>query len=618
MPNSSWTETGASLDLVPSTTSVAVPGNVNYLTNADKIILMAEYAAELATKTQLDTLAATWSVSPTAYDTAVGNISSGLITAGAPSNWATIWPDGTTSGPWSGIQTNLGNLWSVVATQRTALLSGISNAQAAVAQSNAIAAAATTSLAQMNAAVTVAQNLAPMVVATLPALPNTTVYPVGKVVWNTADNKLYQNVANVWTLLVVAGANLQAGTVTAAQMAANTITAGQIAAGAIGASQIAAGAITTSSLTVANFDNLVPNPNSAQLTPQGTAWPTGSYEAVGLGVFGGTNGSIFNPPANGYSRICYGNSSTQNGFAVSGLIPCQPGDQFFYQCYAVNLAGAFCHIALQFYDGNGAGATPSWSGTTGGGLLTVQATAPASVSTSLPAAFVQAWVFVLAGSGSYPNQGLFNFFYLRRMLDSNIIVDGTVTASKIAAGAISASVITTGTLNASLVSVTNLNASNISTGTLSAAKVLFADGSALTTASRVLTSVASISGSTSTSYGSGGAAWIRTPLGFTVTAESTADTFNIYLNLVLGAYASNYGVTAGILVDSLTYASYYGTFYLPYAASTSDVGTVPIFYSFTGLSAGSHTLTFGFYIGTPSISLYPSSWGTSALCQRIY
>jgi len=154
MPNSTWTETGSSISLVPVTTTIdqgSSPENVNYLTNADKIQLMAQYTAELAIKTTLDTLASTWNVSSSFYDTAVGNISSGLIAAGAPTNWATIWPDGTTSGPWPGIQTDLANLWAQVATLRSALQSSISAAQAVTAQTTAIATAATNAASAITA-----------------------------------------------------------------------------------------------------------------------------------------------------------------------------------------------------------------------------------------------------------------------------------------------------------------------------------------------------------------------------------------------------------------------------------------------------------------------------------
>lgn len=53
MPDSAWTETGSSISLVPVTSTIDAGSgatNVNYLTNADKIALMSQYAAELAMK----------------------------------------------------------------------------------------------------------------------------------------------------------------------------------------------------------------------------------------------------------------------------------------------------------------------------------------------------------------------------------------------------------------------------------------------------------------------------------------------------------------------------------------------------------------------------------------
>src|SRR5581483_6457853 len=151
MPNSAWTETGTAINLVPVTTPIAAPvESVDYLSNADKIRLMAEYSAELAMKTQLDTTASSLSLSSTGYDNSVANINTVLINAGAPSNWATIWPDGTTFGPSTGIQTQLATAWASVASNRTALQTAISDAQAAAAQAAAVAAAASDATTKAN------------------------------------------------------------------------------------------------------------------------------------------------------------------------------------------------------------------------------------------------------------------------------------------------------------------------------------------------------------------------------------------------------------------------------------------------------------------------------------
>ncbi len=246
MPNSAWTETGSSISLVPVTTPIdpgSSPNNVNYLTNANKIALMAQYTAELAMKTSLDTLASTWSVASTFYDSAVAAISTALINAGAPSNWATTWPDGTTSGPWTGIQTSLANLWAQVATQRTALQSSISAAQASAAFAASLA--------------------VPTVVSSLPSLPSSS-YPSGAYVFNTSTNMMYQSTGSAWVALTVAGSSLVANSVTAAQIAANTITAAQISSGYVYAGSISANQITTGTLNAASV--AVTNLNASNIT----------------------------------------------------------------------------------------------------------------------------------------------------------------------------------------------------------------------------------------------------------------------------------------------------------------------------------------------------------------
>jgi hypothetical protein len=103
-------------------------------------------------------------------------------------------------------------------------------------------------------------------VTTLPALPKPA-YPAGTIVLNKADDKLWQNVAGVWTEVPLQP-NIAAHSITAGMIAAgaigaseaniaslwagliatNKIQAGQIAAGAIGASEIAAGAISADKL----------------------------------------------------------------------------------------------------------------------------------------------------------------------------------------------------------------------------------------------------------------------------------------------------------------------------------------------------------------------------------
>ena len=73
------------IDISNAINSAVVAGSsVNYLTNTDKITLIQQYNAELATKTSLDASALALSVPTTAYDSAVAAISTTLVSDGAP------------------------------------------------------------------------------------------------------------------------------------------------------------------------------------------------------------------------------------------------------------------------------------------------------------------------------------------------------------------------------------------------------------------------------------------------------------------------------------------------------------------------------------------------------
>lgn len=595
MPNSPWTETGSSISLVPSTTTIGSdPENVNYLSNQDKINLMAQYAAELAMKTSLDTLSSTWSVSSTFYDNAVAAISTALINAGAPANWATTWPDGTTSGPWPGIQTSLSNLWAQVATQRTALQSSISAAQAAAAQAAAIAAAATTSLSQMNAAINAAQNLAPVVVSSLPALPNSS-YPAARLAWNTADGQLYRSTGSAWVVQTVSASNVF-----------GQITAGQIAAGAIGATQIAANAITTSKLTVANFTNLVPNPNCLI-----TNLPSGSLEAAGLVYVAGYVNQAIGACSNGWVRATNCGTSGTAGFTLA-QVTCNPGDVFNAQCLAA-FQSSFIgngYIGLFFLS-----ATGTNLGATGSNLCSGGSSNPTtlSVTATAPAGAAQVVFYVELDSGGSANGMAVNNLILRQCANASVIVDGSITASKIAAGAITADMIITGTLNAANVAVTNLNASNITAGTLSASKVLFADGSTLTTASRVQTSTLSET-STATTSGVGTPGTAIPGLSGSVTVASSADVFNIFGSISGAQTAGTAGADCyiNLCVDgSLNQQA------LVHFAVLNGTQQAMVIMSLTGLSAGTHTFTF-YVASSLSTATFQTYNGTKLMLQRVF
>jgi len=669
MPHSNWTESANSISLVPVTTNIntgSAPENVNYLTNADKIALMAQYSAMLATKTTLDETASSLGISSSFYDNACANISTTLIAAGAPSNWATIWPDGTTSGPWPNIQGDLANLWAQIASQQTALQTAISSAQAAAAEAAAVAAAAITAEAQTQAALATLAK-APVVVSALPTLPDAS-FPVGIMVWLTSNSQLYTNVGNTWFTLavpatgiaglltasqiasltaaqltgqitstqisdgavstpqlaagsitsaqiaagaVVAGAiaagavtagTLAAGAVTAGTLAANAVTAGTIAAGAIGADEIAAHSITTEQLVITSSGMAL---NSDPYCTDASAWAVGDGGTYIVGPV--TDGLI------GTSVIQLANANVR-----SLAIPITPGQTYRLTVTARGVAAAATGNYLRFYQFPASVALGD-SGWPASGLITstigeenitlgsswqttnVVVTAAAAAAYGC-LSFHASWA---EGGGNGVTVQLQDF-ELDAQVGAELIVDGTITSAKIATGAITADMITTGTLNAALVTVTNLNASNITTGTLAATQVVFPDGTAVSTASRVATYPAQASSApeitTNGPVAIAGLAW-------TVTSSGPSDVFN-----VLGAIQSTEDTSVSEALGAVVMLVVDGDTGSPAGArSLPQSGWTPAMFSITSLAAGTHT--FALYAN--NAAGYSIASDSYALLQRV-
>jgi hypothetical protein len=582
MPNSVWTESGTFVSIVPTTTTIdtgtsSQQNSVDYLTNADKIALLAQYAEELATKTALDTLASTWSVSSTFYNNAVAAISTALITAGAPANWATAWPDGTTSGPWTGIKTTLGNLWSQVATQRTGLQSTISNAQAAAAQATAIATSASNTISKLNVMALTAPSTASWASTSKPTLPNGS-YAAGTC-WLSTDGFEFQVNADgtAWETVTVAATGLF-------------------------------GQIVASQLTLVDTTNLCQNPSWVN---NWSSWVSQNPASNTIATTGrSVHGSVV--MANGGGTYAVINSNN---------VPCNAGDTYYAEAWfnsnGITSGAVSARIGFLNSSGGYVGSPDGNHITNTGGVWTLS-----SVSAVVPSGAVSAHIEVISWSPVGSNVSVADCFF-RKQSNASMIVDGTITASKIATGAITADMITTGTLNAANVAVTNLNASNITTGTLSATNVLFPDGSQLSTASRVLSSSSAPSGSLTFAplqYTGNAPPAVIPGFGFSLTAASTADTFNVTAVVLWNGLNGNQSINLYLCVDGVTGTQYRAlTYPLTYVSTLGNQFVVYVA-SLTGLSAGAHTIQIAC---GPNTMAYPTTLtigntGSYALCQRIF
>lgn len=217
---------------------------------------------------------------------------------------------------------------------------------------------------------------------------------------------------------------IAAATITGDKIAANTIAGNNIKANTITGDLIAANTIFTKNLAITNTDNLVPNPESES----GSAATGKDPEGNGL----------VSDPTNAFTgswcrRISAAAPSTTT---VTGVIPCAPGDQFYAECHAkVSAAGPTAFISLVFLSATGttlSTANSNANSSTAYALVSLTTIAPAN-TVSCRLSMSSGGTF---GSGKF---SYFDAFYMRRMADGKLIVDGSISAVKLSATAIQTS-----------------------------------------------------------------------------------------------------------------------------------------------------------------------------------
>jgi hypothetical protein len=234
---------------------------------------------------------------------------------------------------------------------------------------------------------------------------------------------------------------LAANAVTAAKIAANTITAGQIAAGAIGAQQIAAGAITTGKLLVTGQGAaLNTDPNFADQTH----WSFG---------YGSGTGTYQTGPGDGGVAPTYLSVVTSDTWVYdqNPPFPIDPNATYIERArvYAGNSGSGTLYLAVLFYDGAGtyienSGWGGSWSGYPVSGVVpavgwnSYSGDFGAGTPRPIPANAKSCRVGAILKYSTGDNTTGWGIQDLRveRKLGADLIVDGSIIASKLAANAI--------------------------------------------------------------------------------------------------------------------------------------------------------------------------------------
>jgi hypothetical protein len=348
------------------------------LTIGEKPGVILDYNAITGENADLVAKANAYGVDHSAYDAAYSALLSYLGTLTSPTAWNSL--SGTTS-------LGTGNrvaLWNPKWAAVKNAAADLRNAIAVGTAQNAISTAATDATNKANAAQLASQpHQVAWAYASKPALPDPA-YPPGYYAITTDARTVQVNAAGTaWTDVLVATTGLF-------------------------------GKVFANQLTVTNFDNLVPNPNCTI-----TNAPTGSFEAAGM-----VNVGVYGISPSGWCRAIVSNGA--NTWIAIASVPCNPGDQFYASCMGMYEGGGTgsAGLHIQFTNPSSdlgdymSGDIPS------SGTVQISLTTPPA-----PSGVVSATLYMrLTGPAPSGSTYLMNNFYLRKMADASMIVDGTLQA----------------------------------------------------------------------------------------------------------------------------------------------------------------------------------------------
>ncbi|UYL94005.1 putative tail fiber protein [Geobacillus phage vB_GthS_PK3.6] len=214
------------------------------------------------------------------------------------------------------------------------------------------------------------------------------------------------------------------------------VDASKITTGTLDADRIGANTITANKLVISDFTNLCENPDFENDTVGSVPKGFGSSYARVVDISGFTNGNGSNKALEIDARNG-GNSDVYS----SAIFPVRPGQKFFVEaegCYLNTAGTGTLRIGFRRYDDkktalNYWDVVVQWDGT-----KTTTFTKKSGVYTvPSSAGYLQIWI-TFTNNGETTNKAYIDNIRVHRMANSELIVDGSVTADKIAANAITA------------------------------------------------------------------------------------------------------------------------------------------------------------------------------------
>lgn len=334
----------------------------------------------------------------------------------------------------------------------------------------------------------------------------------------------------------ITSAKIATGAITAGKIAAGSISATEIAAGAITADNIATNTITASKLVITDQSNLLSDP---QLIDSDSWGPLTSFDGFG--------DSATEAPEFRSRRFMkfIGAANAYRGFNGSRWVPVEPGVLYYvaFQSRVVSGTGR-CLIYMQFADNEGGANAVNLFYTPN------SSTTVTEVSTTFtPPAGKRVMRVIFYKDLNGATEVWMGGPILRRMTSSELIVDGAVVASKIAAGAVTADKILAGAVTAGKVAANAITATELATGSVTAGKVAASAITATAIASGAITTAKIAAGAVTTNELAAGAVTAAKITAGTITATELAAGAVTTAKIAAGAITAN-EIAAGTITAS--------------------------------------------------------------------
>jgi hypothetical protein len=278
----------------------------------------------------------------------------------------------------------------------------------------------------------------------------------------------------------ITAANIAANAITSSEIAANAIVAGKVAAGAITATEIASRAITASKIAITDSTNYVLDPTyeDASYWTFGSGWGV-STDAVATAVTALDSARVMKSPTGNGTTSQPTTATPLNG--VDRYFELTPGAQYRLAFDAMVLSGFTGHARIEIYWYQGNKTTSSSPTNTPVSAtdfrttaavadtifnMTAQVTAPADAKWGMIR-------HVVYWSTTQNNAGVSYFARpsLRRMANGELIVDGAITAVKIAANTITSAQIAADTITANEIAANAITSAELAANSVIAGKV---------------------------------------------------------------------------------------------------------------------------------------------------